>query len=192
MKKIILFLGVFYVGLVSAQGIEADINAIIEKAKTGNANAQKTLGSYYYLGSNGVEQSYSKAAYWLERAAEQGDSDAQCNIGVCYSEGKGVEKSYSKAAYWWEKAAEQGDSYAQYNIGVCYNEGEGVEQSYSKAAYWYERAAEQGYSNAQYNIGVCYYNGDGVEQSKTKAIYWFRKACNNFEDKACEALNEIK
>ena len=112
MKKIILFLGVFYAGLVSAQGIEADINAIIEKAKTGNANAQYTLGSYYYLGSNGVEQSYSKAAYWLERAAEQGDSDAQFNLGVCYDEGNGVEQSYSKAAYWYERAAEQGNSNA--------------------------------------------------------------------------------
>ena len=149
MKKIILFLGVFYAGLVSAQGIEADINAIIEKAKTGNANAQKTLGSYYYLGSNGVEQSYSKAAYWLERAAEQGDSDAQCKIGFCYNEGKGVEQSYSKAAYCYKKAAEQGNNDAQYNIGVCYSEGKGVEQSYSKAAYWWKKAAEEGHSKAQ-------------------------------------------
>lgn len=140
MKKIILFLGVFYVGLVSAQGIEADINAIIEKAKTGNANAQKTLGSYYYLGSNGVEQSYSKAAYWWEKAAEQGDSYAQYNIGVCYNEGEGVEQSYSKAAYWYERAAEQGHSNAQYNIGVCYDEGKGVEQSKTKAIYWFRKA----------------------------------------------------
>ena len=192
MKKIILFLGVFYVGLVSAQGIEADINAIIEKAKTGNANAQYTLGSYYYLGSNGVEQSYSKAAYWWEKAAEQGHRGAQFNLGICYSDGKGVEQSYSKAAYWYERAAEQGNSDAQYNIGVCYYNGNGVEQSYSKAAYWWKKAAEQGHSDAQFNLGTCYYNGNGVEKSKTNAIYWFRKACNNFEDKACEALNKIK
>ena len=192
MKKIILFLGVFYVGLVSAQGIEADINAIIEKAKTGNVNAQYTLGRYYFLGLNGIKQSYSKAAYWWEKAAEQGHSNAQFNLGICYSDGKGVEQSYSKAAYWYERAAEQGDSKAQYNIGVCYYNGNGVEQSYSKAAYWYKKAAEQGHSVAQFNLGTCYYNGNGVEKSKTNAIYWFRKACNNFEDKACEALNEIK
>ena len=140
MKKIILFLGVFYAGLVSAQGIEADINAIIEKAKTGNVNAQYTLGGYYFLGSNGVEQSYSKAAYWLERAAEQGHSDAQFNIGFFYSEGKGVEQSYSKAIYWYKKAAEQGNSSAQYNIGVCYYNGDGVEQSKTKAIYWFRKA----------------------------------------------------
>ena len=104
MKKIILFLGVFYVGLVSAQGIEADINAIIEKAKTGNENAQYTLGGYYFLGSNGVEQSYSKAAYWWEKAAEQGHGDAQFNIGVCYYNGDGVEQSKTKAIYWFRKA----------------------------------------------------------------------------------------
>ena len=192
MKKIILFLGVFYAGLVSGQGIEADINAIIEKAKTGNENAQYTLGGYYCFGSNGVEQSYSKAAYWWEKAAEQGHSDAQFNLGVCYSKGEGVEQSYSKAIYWYKKAAEQGNSSAQYNIGVCYSEGEGVEQSYSKAIYWYKKAAEQGHSDAQFNLGTCYYNGNGVEKSKTNAIYWFRKACNNFDDKACEVLNKIK
>ena len=104
MKKIILFLGVFYAGLVSAQGIEADINAIIEKAKTGNVNAQYTLGGYYFLGSNGVEQSYSKAAYWYKKAAEQGHSNAQYNIGVCYYNGDGVEKSKTKAIYWFRKA----------------------------------------------------------------------------------------
>ena len=104
MKKIILFLGVFYAGLVSAQGIEADINAIIEKAKTGNVNAQYTLGRYYFLGLNGVEQSYSKAAYWWEKAAEQGNSSAQYNIGACYYNGDGVEKSKTKAIYWFRKA----------------------------------------------------------------------------------------
>ena len=83
MKKIILFLGVFYAGLVSAQGIEADINAIIEKAKTGNVNAQYTLGGYYFLGSNGVEQSYSKAAYWYERAAEQGSDNRAIACEPC-------------------------------------------------------------------------------------------------------------
>ena len=140
MKKIILFLGVFYAGLVSAQGIEADINAIIEKAKTGNVNAQYTLGGYYFLGSNGVEQSYSKAAYWWEKAAEQGHGDAQFNIGVCYYEGNGIKQSYSKAIYWYKKAAEQGNSDAQYNIGVCYYNGDGVEQSKTKAIYWFRKA----------------------------------------------------
>ena len=140
MKKIILFLGVFYAGLVSGQGIEADINAIIEKAKTGNVNAQYTLGRYYLLGSNGVERSYSKAAYWWEKAAEQGHSNAQYNIGVCYSNGEGVEQSYSKAIYWYKKAAEQGNSDAQYNIGVCYYNGDGVEQSKTKAIFWFRKA----------------------------------------------------
>ena len=104
MKKIILFLGVFYAGLVSAQGIEADINAIIEKAKTGDVNVQYILGSYYYSKSNEGEQSYSKAIYWYKKAAEQGDSDAQLNIGVCYYNGDGVEKSKTKAIYWFRKA----------------------------------------------------------------------------------------
>ena len=38
----------------------------------------------------GVEQDYAKAAAWYERASEQGNADAQNNLGVMYAEGKGV------------------------------------------------------------------------------------------------------
>jgi len=34
---------------------------------------------------------------------------AQCNLGICYDNGKGVEKSATEAYAWYRKAAEQGD-----------------------------------------------------------------------------------
>jgi TPR repeat protein len=60
-----------------------------------------------------VEQSYSKAAKWYRLAAEQGDADAQYNLGVCYDNGHGVEQSYTEAVKWYKKAAEQGHEYAK-------------------------------------------------------------------------------
>ena len=38
--------------------------------------------------------------YWYTKAAEQGDADAQFNLGECYRDGKGVEQSDEKAEYW--------------------------------------------------------------------------------------------
>jgi TPR repeat protein len=58
-----------------------------------------------------------KAREWYEKAAEQGNADAQCSLGQMYYEGIVVKRDYQKAREWWEKAAEQGDSKAQQRLG---------------------------------------------------------------------------
>lgn len=113
---------------------------------------------------------------FIESLAEEGDMDAQYELGVRYIEGDGVEQSAEKAVEWFRKSAGQGYAAAQNHLGVCYENGDGVEQSAEKAVMWYRKAAEQGYALAQNNLGVCYYDGDGVEQSAQKAVQWFRKA----------------
>ena len=78
----------------------------------------------------------------LIQKANQGDAEAQYNLGVAYYNGEGVEQSHSKAVYWYQKSAEQGDAEAQYNLGVAYYNGEGVDKSYSKTVYWLRKACE--------------------------------------------------
>ena len=112
----------------------------------------------------------------LKKAAEQGDAQAQCNLGVCYHFGNGVEKNLSEAVKWWRKAAEQGDAQAQYNLGVCYALGDGVEKNPTEAVKWCRKAAEQGNAQAQYNLGFCYDFGNGVEKNLSEAVKWYRKA----------------
>ena len=85
----------------------------------------------------------------LKAKANNGDAEAQFNLGIAYDNGEGVEQSYSQAVYWYKKAAEQDLAEAQYNLGNAYDNGEGVEQSYSQAVYWYKKAAEQGLAAAQ-------------------------------------------
>ena len=48
---------------------------LIQKANQGDAEAQSKLGGVYYLGE-GVEQSYSKAVYWLRKACENFNDEA--------------------------------------------------------------------------------------------------------------------
>ena len=49
-----------------------------------------------------------------QTAAENGDAEAQNELGVCYYYGRrGVEKDYQQAVYWYQKAAEQGYVYSQ-------------------------------------------------------------------------------
>ena len=40
--------------------------------------------------------------------AEQGEADAQHNLGIMYHQGKGVPQDYAEAAKWYRLAADQG------------------------------------------------------------------------------------
>ena len=61
---------------------------------------------YYEVGD------YTNAVKYFQQAAEQGDADAQCYLGVCYENGQGVPQSYTEAVKWLKKAAKQGYSQA--------------------------------------------------------------------------------
>ena len=113
--------------------------------------------------------------FWLKKA-EQGDADAQYNLGVLYDNDQGVSPDYNEAAKWYRKAAEQGHEKAQYNLGVLYDLGRGVRQDCSEAAKWYRKAAKQGNASAQCDLGVLYFYGRGVSQDDNKAVKWSRKA----------------
>jgi hypothetical protein len=95
-----------------------------------------------YANGRGVLKDYKQAAKWYQKAADQGDADAQYNLGVMYDKGRGVLKDYKQAVKWYQKAADQGLADAQYNLGVMYTNGEGVPKDLSKAKYWIKKAYE--------------------------------------------------
>jgi TPR repeat protein len=105
----------------------------------------------------------------LQKAADQGDAEAQVALGAFYAGGGGVAKDSGKAAEWYKKAADQGYAKAQFLLGWYYNIGNGVAQDFTKAIEWYKKAADQGYAEAQLALGVCYAEGDGVTRDSTKA-----------------------
>ena len=72
--------------------------------------------------------------------AEQGDADAQFNLGVMYNQGQGVPQDNKTAVKWYKLAAEQGDADAQLNLGVMY----AAPKDYVYAHMWGEIAASNG------------------------------------------------
>ncbi|MBP3298735.1 MAG: SEL1-like repeat protein [Muribaculaceae bacterium] len=139
---------------------------------------------YYHI------KQYDKAAAIYRELAEGGNARAQCNLGLCYANGKGVAQSDTEAAEWFKKSAEQGNAYAQFNLGSCYWNGLGVAQDKKAAVEWYRRSAEQGDAVAQYNLGWCYANGKGVAQSDTQAAEWYRKSAEQGDANAQSNLGE--
>ncbi|MEW6560686.1 MAG: tetratricopeptide repeat protein, partial [Pseudomonadota bacterium] len=107
----------------------ADLMAQVQsQAKLGNAHAQDVLGNCYEGGWGGLSQDLAQAASWFRKAADQGDADAQYNLGVMYANGQGVPQDYAQAASWFRKAADQGYAAAQNNLGIMYANGQGVPQ----------------------------------------------------------------
>ena len=122
---------------------------------------------------NAVHQKDYVTAYQaFLQAAEAGNAEAQCNLGILIRSGQGTEKDPARAVSWFEKSAAQGWADAQYQLGNMYEFGESVPQSYENAAALYIKAAEQGHASAQTNLAVLYANGQGVNQDIVLAYVW--------------------
>ena len=83
----------------------------------------------------------AEAVKWFRLAAEQGDAQAQNNLGFMYAEGQGVPQDDAEAVKWYRLAAKQGDARAQFSLGVMYADGRGVPQDYVQAYMWFDLAA---------------------------------------------------
>jgi TPR repeat protein len=113
----------------------------------------------------------------FHKAAEQGDADAQYNLGVLYYEewkGQGVPQDDTQAAFWYRTIRAWR---AWINSADPYN------WRYTQAVYWFRKAAEQGDADAQNVLGNLYYYGHGplsmeliMYGSYTQAAFWYRKA----------------
>jgi TPR repeat protein len=117
------------------------------------------------------------AAETVNVAADQGQTGAQFNPGMGYTNGEGVSQDdFTQAAVLCREVAEQGYPKAQLMLGELYDSGDGVPQDYAQAAFWYRKAAEQGDADAQFNLGRLYHKGRGVPRDDTQSAFWFRKA----------------
>jgi len=155
-------------------------------AEAGDARAQALLGDCL----DDLQATREAAFLWYQRAAEQGDTFGQVNLGWMYEVGFGIPgkadgegKNLSLARQWYARGlpelrrqAEQGDGLSQYQLAHCYYSGNGVAKNLETAVQWYRKAAEQDYVSAQDSLGDCYYSGNGVAKDLVEAVKWYRKA----------------
>ncbi len=190
------------------EGVERDCTKAVmwytKAAEQGEEDAYLQLG-FCYENGEGVKQDYevaldmySKAGaenhkhrvqqiVW-ENAAEQGDTEIQCYLGLkCESE-----NNQEKAIYWYEKAASQQHARAKFQLGLCYEKGKGKPQSLEKAIELYKSAAELGYVGSQVYLGNCYLVGKGVQHSKEQAVAWLEKAAIQGDIDAKFALKNLE
>jgi len=78
------------------------------RMKANDKEAIYNLGYGYAQGTYGCPQNHAKAVELYLRAGELGSTEAYCNVGNCYDNGRGVERDPKKALHYWEISAIRG------------------------------------------------------------------------------------
>ncbi|KAK3255977.1 hypothetical protein CYMTET_34866 [Cymbomonas tetramitiformis] len=153
-------------------------NDLMQAALDGDLEATYQLGCRFLTGSHGVSVNAAQAIKWLQKAADEGHSDAQTNLGSCYMHGRGVPPSADKAVKMYRKASAKKNINGMYNLGVCYRNGLGVKEDCDVAIQWFYKSAVAGHSAAQNNLGVLYEKGSGltIVQDLETAVMWYGRA----------------
>jgi cell division protein FtsN len=130
---------------------------------------------------------YAKAITEWRGPADQGDPDAQFNMGQAYKLGRGVPADAKLAQSWYQKAAQQGHEQAQANLGLILFQG-GDRQG---AMPWIIMAAQHGEPRAQYVLGTAMFNGDLVARDWPRAYALMTRAASTGLAQAATSLQQM-
>ena len=111
---------------------------------------QLCIGMMYDFG-NGAEQDSTLAPKYYQRAAQNGNIQAQSLLGSKYLDSEYYDRN--DALEWLNRAANDGFPRAQFNLGLLYKKGQRVELDYNKALYWFQKSAGQGFAQGQACLG---------------------------------------
>lgn len=89
-------------------------------------------------------QDYATALKEWQPLAQQGDRNAQFNLGLMYLDGQGVPQDFEQAADWLRKSARKGFVKAQHDLGEMLATGKGVKKDYVEAHMWLNLCAASG------------------------------------------------
>ncbi|MGY6216395.1 tetratricopeptide repeat protein [Methylolobus aquaticus] len=154
--------------------------------------AMTTLAADLDAGLDAVRRKDYEAAFAEFRPlAEQGEADAQVNLGNLFMRGWGVKQDYATAFDWYQKAANQNHPIAQGKLGMLHYYGLGTVQDSEAAAKWFRLAADHGVSAAQSVLGNLYAQGDGVTKDLVQAFFWLTLAFEFGDQDALRVRGEI-
>jgi Sel1 repeat len=158
-------------------------------AHKGVRDAQTRLGSMYLHGE-GVSVDLREAAKWLERASEQGSSEAPMQLAEALTK-IGTPEAYKTAIYWLRRASDRSIGEANTVLGELYLFGLGTPQDYSGAIEWFNKGAQAFDTKAFYYLGLCFSSGLGVDRDEVEAAKWFELAWRTslVQDPEPEVLN---
>ncbi|MBI1215130.1 MAG: hypothetical protein GC185_04835 [Alphaproteobacteria bacterium] len=111
-----------------------------------------------------------------EKAAKDGDPEAQYNLASDYKTGAGTQPNMGEAIKWYKKASAQGFFMADRELGFIYAIGLGVRKDFRESARWLKRAAKAGEPMSQAVLGTMYENGTVLARDLDTAFALYQAA----------------
>ena len=121
---------------------------LMRRANGGDPVAQEELGFRYFLGK-GFPADTAKAAYWIEKAADQNMPIAQYNMGVFLNNGWGIPWNPFKAYERFKSAAEDSLPEGEFAFGLFYTDNLVVHRDLETAYKWLKLAEDAKYEPAK-------------------------------------------
>ena len=155
--------------LAQASGgqIRRNVQRTTSKVNKRGSLSKKTSRTYttremFEMGQSFYDKgNYTEALNWYKKAAENGSSDAQSELGFMYLNGEGTPVDKTEGAKWLIKAGDNGDAMAQRALGYMYRNGDGVYKSELEANKWFGKATPKFYEAAR---GLMKSNGQAAIQ----------------------------
>lgn len=124
----------------------------------------------------------------LKKAAEQGDSHKQYEVGEYYAKGDPLHEDWEKALPWYIKSANLGYCKAQYQLAVCFASGLGIGEDERQAFAYYKKASDQGHEASKCKLAECYFYGIGVNENQEIAVKLWTELSYKKNKDACDWL----
>jgi len=151
-------------------------------ADRGDASAQQNVALVYFNAGR-----FAEAIRFYKRAAEQGLSDAQYSLAVCFEQGKGTEVDLAEAKRWYRKGVDRGEAQSRNNLAGLL----GAEGRHRESFELVKLSAQQGYAVSETNLGLCYEFGRGTSRNPEEARRCYASAAAKGCGNAAAALERI-
>lgn len=115
----------------------------------------------------------------LHQKAQEGDVDAQYQLGKQYYYGKN--RNYTEAVKYFQMAIENNSEHikALYMLGKCYEDGMGTRRDLSEAVICYKKAADLKHVKAMFKLGLIYQQGgNGFKKNLKEAVKFYHLAAD--------------
>ena len=130
---------------------------------------------------------YSAAVAIWRPLAQNGDADAQFNLGQAYRLGRGAPIDLGAAQIWFERAAGKGHIDAQTTLGLLlFQNG-----NHAGAVRWLKAASDKGEPRAMLVYGTALFNGDGVPQDPLQGYAYVSRAAAQGLPAALDTLDQL-
>ena len=171
-------------GVITAMSTAEANGYIVKSANAGYARAQAAVAALIDRGAvpEGLTGDDQSALAWMTKAANQGDDEAQYQLGQYYESGRYADRDVAQAVQWYGKAADKGNIRATVALADLYMDGNQVQRDTDRALELYRKAAYADDEKAEVALGAAYYDGKVAGKDYGQAAKYYEMAthhCNH-------------